>query len=278
MLACYLRQQVHGGLCVRILHSRCGLWKPKGSVQVAIPYKLGSNYQNTSRTLNYHQNSSFLHQSQLQLPTTKKTFSTQAVLRNKSEKPPETQHDDLQAILKDKSLGITAKFKILLRQYGVVMVSVHLVTSVFWAGAFYFAVSRGLDVIPFLENIGLFEFLERWGFSYTEKIKNSGASTYLMAYLLYELAKPVRYPVTLFGTMYAVRYLRRIGFLKPPPKSATVGQLVETQSKIMKHRIDRTTNRYRDRYTKYRNSKRVNDKRSGRINDKRNGTHQKKRT
>jgi len=50
--------------------------------------------------------------------------------------------DDLQAILKDRSMGLTAKFKLLFKQYGVVMIAVHLVTAAFWVTLFYIALDR----------------------------------------------------------------------------------------------------------------------------------------
>ena len=50
--------------------------------------------------------------------------------------------DDLRAILKDKSLGLTQKFKIVFRQYGVVMIIVHLLTAAVWVAIFYYIVSR----------------------------------------------------------------------------------------------------------------------------------------
>ncbi|CAK8696699.1 unnamed protein product [Clavelina lepadiformis] len=163
----------------------------------------------------------------------------------------EETEDDLQKILKDKSLGMATKLKLLFRQYGIMMIGVHLTTSAVWVAIFYLAVSRGIDILPFLENMGLFDFLERMGFSYMDKLKSSGASNFLMTYLLYELAKPIRYPVTLFGTIYAVRYLRKIGYFKPPPQSASMTQLVETQGKLLRSRFRKTTVKYRDRYKQH---------------------------
>ena len=54
----------------------------------------------------------------------------------------EETDDDLKAILKDKSLSLTAKFKIIFRQYGLVMIAVHLMTSAVWVCIFYQAVKR----------------------------------------------------------------------------------------------------------------------------------------
>ena len=54
----------------------------------------------------------------------------------------EHEEDDLKAILKDKSLSISEKFKIIFKQYGLVMVVVHLLTSAVWIFIFYQAISR----------------------------------------------------------------------------------------------------------------------------------------
>jgi len=39
-----------------------------------------------------------------------------------------------------------------------------------------------------MENIGVFDLLERLGLSYAEKLKSSSASNWLMTYLLYEVS------------------------------------------------------------------------------------------
>jgi len=69
-----------------------------------------------------------------------------------------------------------------------------------------------------------------------------------MLFCFSQLAKPVRYAVTLIGTVYTVRYLRRVGYFKPPPNSATVGQYMDTQRRILRQRINRTSSEYRERY------------------------------
>lgn len=179
----------------------------------------------------------------------------------------ENNQDDLQRILKDKTLGLTAKFKILFRQYGIVLMSVYISTTICWVAVFYYAV-KNFDVMNYLENIGVFKFLEKIGFSYAEKLKESNASDWLMTYLLYEIAKPIRYVVTLFGTVYSVRYLRKMGYFKPPPKAATVGELVQRQSKIIQHRFRNTTTKYRQKYGN-RNRKNPRNKRKN-SNDNQN--------
>jgi len=74
--------------------------------------------------------------------------------------------------------------------------------------------------------------------------------------------------VTLFGTMYAVRYLRRKGFIKRPPKSATMSELVQTQRKIVQHRLRKRTQLVKEQY-----HKRIGKKEKKQINGKRRNGH-----
>lgn len=44
----------------------------------------------------------------------------------------------------------------------------------------------------------------------------AGAATFVVAYAVHKVFAPARIAVTLTATPFIVRYLRRIGFLKPP--------------------------------------------------------------
>lgn len=68
--------------------------------------------------------------------------------RKSKEKKESTQQrvTDLDDLLKDKTMGVYAKFKLLLQQYGVVLVVVHCITAVFWGSLFYFSVSRYVHI------------------------------------------------------------------------------------------------------------------------------------
>ncbi|KAF5907745.1 protein FAM, partial [Clarias magur] len=57
--------------------------------------------------------------------------------------------------LQDKSIGLVQRFKKTFKQYGKVMVPVHIVTSTVWFGTFYYAAMKGVNLVPFLEFIGL---------------------------------------------------------------------------------------------------------------------------
>ncbi|KAI1243266.1 hypothetical protein IHE44_0000858, partial [Lamprotornis superbus] len=113
--------------------------------------------------------------------------------------------------LQDKSIGLAQRFKKTFKQYGKVMIPVHLLTSTVWFGSFYYAAMNGVNVVPFLELIGLPD-------SVVDILKNSQSGNALTAYALYKIATPARYTVTLGGTSVTVKYLRKHGYLSTPPR------------------------------------------------------------
>lgn len=50
-----------------------------------------------------------------------------------------------------------------------------------------------------------------------------------IAYVLYKIATPARYTVTLGGTTYAIKYLSRFGYIKPMPSKQELKQLYQDQ-------------------------------------------------
>ena len=54
------------------------------------------------------------------------------------------------------------------------------------------------------------------GQSILESKAVTGASTFVVAYAVHKVFAPVRIAITLTSTPFIVRYLRAIGFLKPP--------------------------------------------------------------
>ncbi|XP_072008386.1 protein FAM210A [Engystomops pustulosus] len=112
--------------------------------------------------------------------------------------------------LQDKSIGLVQRFKKTFKQYGKVMVTVHVLTSSVWLGTFYYGAVKGINVVPFLEMVGLPE-------SIVNILKNSESGNVLTAYAMYKIATPVRYTVTLGGTSISVKYLRKYGYLSTPP-------------------------------------------------------------
>ncbi|XP_048855586.1 uncharacterized protein C18orf19 homolog A-like [Brienomyrus brachyistius] len=79
--------------------------------------------------------------------------STSAVARqDNAVRPQQPENSDP---FQDKSIGLVQRFKKTLKQYGPVMIPVHLVTSSIWFGAFYYAAMKGVNVVPLLEHVGL---------------------------------------------------------------------------------------------------------------------------
>ncbi|XP_020494127.1 uncharacterized protein C18orf19 homolog B [Labrus bergylta] len=129
--------------------------------------------------------------------------------------------------LQDKSIGLVQRFKRTFKQYGKVMIPVHLLTSSVWFGTFYYAAMKGVNVVPFLEMIGLPE-------SIVGLLRDSSSGYALTAYAMYKIATPARYTVTLGGTSLSVQYLRKHGYLSTPPpvKEYFQDKMEETKEKL----------------------------------------------
>jgi len=102
------------------------------------------------------------------------------------------------------------KFKQMSKDYWYVLIPVHVITSVGWFGAFYFAVKSGLDVVALLESLGVSEKI-------INPLKGSSAGYVALAYAMYKVATPARYTVTLGGTTASIKYLTSKGYIKPVP-------------------------------------------------------------
>lgn len=75
---------------------------------------------------------------------------------------------------------------------------------------FSFYVFSGFDIVA---------HLKRWNMDNEKLVKalKSTAGNAAVAYLLYKVASPVRYAMTLGGTHVTVQLLRRLGYLRTPP-------------------------------------------------------------
>ena len=61
-----------------------------------------------------------------------------------------------------------------------------------------------------------------------------GVGNVAIMYLLYKMATPLRYAITLGGTQFAVRQLTRAGYIKPPPEKDRMRNLVKDKMGDMK--------------------------------------------
>ncbi|KAG1947988.1 uncharacterized protein C18orf19 homolog B-like [Pimephales promelas] len=143
--------------------------------------------------------------------------------------------------LQDKSIGLFQRFKKTFKQYGKVMVPVHVVTSTVWFGSFYYAAMKGVNLIPFLEFIGLPDWM-------VGILRDSQGGLALTAYAMYKLATPARYTVTLGGTSLSVQYLRKHGYLStPPPVKGYLQDKMEETRELLTEKMEETKERFSEK-------------------------------
>ncbi|XP_014203248.1 uncharacterized protein C18orf19 homolog A [Copidosoma floridanum] len=99
------------------------------------------------------------------------------------------------------------RMKQMTKDYWHILIPVHIVTSIGWAGVFYSAAKNGVDIAGMLESLNLSE-------KYLEMVRGSSAGHWAVAYALYKIATPARYTVTLGGTTMCIRYLNKWGYMK----------------------------------------------------------------
>ncbi|KAG5672669.1 hypothetical protein PVAND_002780 [Polypedilum vanderplanki] len=168
-----------------------------------------------------HNKNTFYQQTNL-LHISRNNFLTQKVKNNTT--TVKTQNDE------EKPLGLVAKFKKMTKEYWYVLVPVHCITSCFWFGGFYYASVSGVDIVG---------FLEQWNVS--EKIinplRNSQLGHIAVAYLLYKIATPARYTVTLGGTTFAINFLSQRGYIKPMPSKDKLVQMYKDKKDDFQQKV-----------------------------------------
>lgn len=143
--------------------------------------------------------------------------------------------------LQDKSIGLFQRFKKTFKQYGKVMVPVHIVTSTVWFGSFYYAAMKGVNLVPFLEFIGLPDWM-------VGILRDSQGGYALTAYAMYKLATPARYTVTLGGTSLSVQYLRKHGYLSTPlPVKEYLQDKMEETRELLTEKMEETKERFSEK-------------------------------
>lgn len=157
------------------------------------------------------------------------------------EKPPEQEELPEPDPLQDKSIGLVQRFKKTFKQYGKVMIPVHLLTSSVWFGSFYYAAMHGVNVVPFLEYVGFPDKL-------VKLLENSQSGYALTAYAMYKIATPARYTVTLGGTSLSVKYLRKHGHMStPPPVKEYLQEKMEETKERLSEKMEETKDRFSER-------------------------------
>lgn len=187
-----------------------------------------------------------------------------------------------------EKLSILQRFKRTYKKHGKILVGVHIVTSLVWYGAFYQTLSSGFDFPGFLEsvdwservvkplgNIGIEVSLEKIE-KYVQVMKTSG--NYAGAYLMYKIATPARYTVTLGGTKLVIRYLRKSGKMPAVKDADRLGHLMKESRAEFEARMKKRMALERGRYSKLK-AQRPGSKKGGQLlmkaqefYQKRNGT------
>uniref|UniRef100_UPI00358FACFA protein FAM210A n=1 Tax=Myxine glutinosa TaxID=7769 RepID=UPI00358FACFA len=161
--------------------------------------------------------------------------------------------------LEDSSLSIFQRFRKTFKQYGIVMAWVHCFTSAVWFSTFYYAASKGVSIVPILEEV-------RMPTSVVDYLRESQGGNVVSAYVMYKILTPARYVVTLGGTSLSVKALRHYGYMKTPPspnvKEFLQEKMDETREKISE-RMQDTREKFSDRVqdTREKFSDRVQDTR-----------------
>jgi len=89
-----------------------------------------------------------------------------------------------------------------------------------WSSVFVY--NRGVEVVPLLQWLGASERI-------IAPFTKPGVGHAAVTYLMYKLATPLRYTVTIGGTHLSVKYLRRWGYLPPIASSDTIRSMVKTK-------------------------------------------------
>ena len=98
--------------------------------------------------------------------------------------------------------------------------------------------NRGVDVVPILQWLGASDRI-------ISPFTKPGVGLAAVTYLLYKLATPLRYTVTIGGTHLSVRYLRRWGYLPPIASSDTIRSMVKTKiGEVKEQRSHRRRSRH----------------------------------
>jgi len=126
------------------------------------------------------------------------------------------------------------------RDYWYVLVPVHLITSAAWFGGFYYLAKSGVDIAGILESLKVSETI-------THSLKDSSMGYVAVSYLLYKLATPLRYTVTLGGTTISINYLKEWGYIKPVPSRTQLKEMYKERRENIMETIKETKGFYKEK-------------------------------
>ncbi|XP_076389099.1 protein FAM210A isoform X2 [Megachile rotundata] len=107
-------------------------------------------------------------------------------------------------------VSIFTKMKQMGKDYWHILLPVHIVTSVGWLVMFYLTIKNGVDIVQVMEYLNFSD-------KYLDRIRNTSAGNWALAYVLFKIATPLRYTLTVGCTTMAIKILSRSGLVKPLP-------------------------------------------------------------
>ncbi|XP_060081855.1 protein FAM210A-like [Ylistrum balloti] len=175
-------------------------------------------------------------------------FSVQLRQKQKSTEEIKTTPEEGENNLKEpeEKLTLVQRFKKTYKEHGKVLIGVHLVTSCVWFGTFYGIVDSGVDIVALLEKLGCSETI-------INPFKSSSMGNVALAYLMYKLATPARYTVTIGGTNMVIKYMRKTARLPPLKKEDQLRSMFKQEVK------DRSTKLKRRAIARAKRTKRINE-------------------
>lgn len=98
----------------------------------------------------------------------------------------------------------------------------------------------GVDVISLLEKMGLSDSL-------MQPFRSSSLGDFVIAFLLYKLISPIRYTVTLAGTGFIIRLMRKRGTIPQVTESTKLRTLYKDSREEIKDKSSKFRERQRSR-------------------------------
>ncbi|XP_067652539.1 uncharacterized protein [Haliotis asinina] len=130
--------------------------------------------------------------------------------RGYSTSAPDSKSDPKVGQTETPKLTQAEQLKKTFKEYGATVIVFHTGISLMSLGGFYLAVSSGIDMVSLLEKIGIGKTLVG------SEALVAGAGTFVVAYAVHKVFAPARIAITVSVTPFLVRYLRKVGILKPP--------------------------------------------------------------
>ncbi len=94
---------------------------------------------------------------------------------------------------------------------------------------------------PILERLGVGETVLNF-------YRKPGIGNAAVAYLLYKIATPARYTVTIGGTQMSVKLLRKAGYMERVPEGSSIRELVKDSREQFKDKYDDMKVDIKDKY------------------------------